>query len=1252
MSVSELAFAPAPWSRRRFLGSVSALSVAALAGCGLGDVDLSDQMGGGGGGTGLGGARGSSRPLGYTPTGALQLLATSELSEDYFTFTTHKIDPTKDTVIAYSRADGEVEAILLQDGSVKQIYRDLTQPGGWNFREVTGAEADVVDVVAGISNPVFQGKPIGAATLKVFYRKQNSAVLGVSVLSNGDQPSFSASTVPWTTAAERLQLTVNADSSLLVAAMQQSSTSGANKTPNPDARMYFYYDGDGGPNHGYATGFVYNVDPQLANILPKGVEVGWSAIIAQPNILGTAPGMLIYLPFASYFDPAYPSVRVWYAPIQANQGAVATVQAWPYAGNPKVDSLPGGSVAIAVEYVTVLGGQFEPTAVVRTLGGDGKSLGLAVLTRTDKANKWWWNQLQLPDSIATAPFSLSTALRPPPSSDAKPFGISSFVDLFLVANSTMSVIRQAPQGDNTLDATNPIYTPPIALQPGVAVMTSQAGQSTGNELIVVGTDGTLVALTKDPVTGHWSEAPIHLPDSELEQVSSYRVSVSLVDSWQNGVAGKPLTVTSSTPVTALVDGVAANLGVDPVTVVTDVQGQAVLALVADGLSAPTLTVTSADAGSVSISPSEAINTFMKGGTPLNNVPPLTADSLAKATATDGTLVAPVAKDDGAAAKDAVTNMGLAAQQASGSSLGAVRSATLRRRDGRLGAHPTKAELAGIRSDINSWTHDALHAIKKAAVKVSTVAYDEANKVWRLAADFVDWAENELQVVVHGIEDAAHVIHAFLTKLGGYIKDAVKWLEAAVLGTLTDSVAVARIYHGWIQNCGDFLARELRASQAPVLAWLTKEQANTKQAFISIAHRFAPGTTLTTMADNPPEGVRSSGRHSPAGKPGSGQLQAGDSGDQGSPHGNWFWQKVGHELRGGLKLPDLPNFEQNVEAFLTAAGPALADLEAAFKEFMGFLKTVVTSPQKVRTLGVQQLLLAVADMIDAIFEFAKAVVAAAFSLFADVAASIHDMLETPLSATPIVGKILGLVPGVGAIQVGTIVNLLFAFPTVVAYKIAHGVQSRPFANLSTKRRQRGELGDIASDLQFSAGATLFTWANFDTISAAFTAANQEPPMVFAAIDIAAPVVATVLTVPTVQDGQPYLAPPVSGKASDVLNFVSWILGAAPALTAGAGLLIDKYVVASTHSKAMKDLSVWWVCATAVLSTVTGMVGNGEDDNPSGADYAIALLNNMGTMAAPGLLDTVMEATEGVSVVVTMALTEVCGLIGAVLYGFDG
>jgi hypothetical protein len=119
------------------------------------------------GGLDAAGGTGDDGPAAYTPQVPYALTSQSVLSEDYFEVVNHSIDTSQgDKVFAYTRADGQVEAMVLQDGVVKQIFRDVTQPGGWNVYALPGAEG-VADMVAGVAQPNKNTAPY----LAVYYTK-------------------------------------------------------------------------------------------------------------------------------------------------------------------------------------------------------------------------------------------------------------------------------------------------------------------------------------------------------------------------------------------------------------------------------------------------------------------------------------------------------------------------------------------------------------------------------------------------------------------------------------------------------------------------------------------------------------------------------------------------------------------------------------------------------------------------------------------------------------------------------------------------------------------------------------------------------------------------------------------------------------------------------------------------------------------------------------------------------------------------
>jgi hypothetical protein len=116
------------WSRRSFLSVLGIAAAGAAVPSGRGHAPQ---------------ALGASRPLPpvsldadrggsgadglavYSPVKPYALTSQSVLSEDYFEVVNHSIEDG-DKVIAYTRADGQVEAMVLQDGIVK---RKTCRPG-------------------------------------------------------------------------------------------------------------------------------------------------------------------------------------------------------------------------------------------------------------------------------------------------------------------------------------------------------------------------------------------------------------------------------------------------------------------------------------------------------------------------------------------------------------------------------------------------------------------------------------------------------------------------------------------------------------------------------------------------------------------------------------------------------------------------------------------------------------------------------------------------------------------------------------------------------------------------------------------------------------------------------------------------------------------------------------------------------------------------------------------------------------------
>jgi hypothetical protein len=919
----------------------------------------------------------------------------------------------------------------------------------------------------------------------------------------------------------------------------------------------------------------------------------------------------------------------------------------PYQGNlpePPTET----TTAYRVEYANALGSANSATIVVRTLdtcGGDTVQRLWTLSPNIDPPTSWKWNELLLSAPVAASTaMVVSAAVRPLPDSETIHNPVTAarrFLDVFAATDDMLSVVRQAPRGDANLSYNDPVHCPAIPLQSDVAHLSSQPGVSSGDELLLVANDGTLQSLVKDPAVGVWSDHPIHLPATDLEETSTYRLTLVVKDAWDMPVAGHALQLAASSPAAALVSGATLGLGNDPVTVTTDDEGQVDLALLAEGLSTPTLTVAGAGIPTATVNPSDPINSYFQGSSTLNCLPPLTADSLVNAKTPDGQVVAPGASNADAA-NEAITNMNLAAQQAaSPSMLGARQSATLQRRDGQL-TGTSEAELEGIFSNIDKWIHDVLHAIKKGVAAVKDAVYDIATKTFTLAVDLAHWAGNVVKIVVKGVEDAAHVIHAFFNKLGADIVNAIKWLAAEVIGTFKDSVALSHQYTDWIAKTCAFLGDQARTDSSKVDAWLASKQAAVEADLTNLANRYGAGTSLATIAQNPPGGL--SGRAVPSGRS---TVALRGSDDQGSPHSDWFWKKVKNELFGTLTLPPIANVQALIGQLLTAAEQALADFEGAFIDFFDFLKVTITHPSEAMTVGVRDLLLAVSKLVDAVFVLVRAVVGTVLQLLAELADAIPGILNTPLgSAGGIIGALFKLI-GLGNISIGTIITTIYAFPTVLAYKIAHNGHGRPF-DTATNSLQGGAGDAEKEDLVACASTALGLWAAFDAMSAAQSVAGLSLPLT-AVVDIASPIIVGFLTVPAVKDGEPYLSPPVSGDDGDFLAFLSWLTAMIPAGMVAAGEYLEHTGGHDPDLPNQQSMLMFGSSACGVISLATGVQGLIKSEGASGCEYADAILNAIPVIVTAGVDKRMLEATDTISGIVTGVLTLAAGVGGAIAHG---
>lgn len=1140
----------------------------------------------------------------------------SSLSQDHFLLKVAKIDRDKDTVVVYSRPDMHVEALWHQasTGIIWQIYRDPDKLGGWNLREIrSGAR----DLVAG----VLYSTSFKESRLHVFYRSSDGLLN--HLIEDAPKDGLSSATFAalpalpdWGT-AKSLQITTNYEQELLVFGFTPSSggTTG-------DAKLHFSYTPRGYPispvQGGVVTGF-----PLAA---AGGVE--GTAILARAGFL--YPTLLIYVP-----DTAGDTVGVFsyqLSSLDVNTNGVArAIQGRPLDGRRKVNAVapPRLNTAAPVESVDYA---YEPrlgelpVVVLRTSDGQ-----LSTLSTNSDATKWGTTDLALPPPKS----GKLPDVRWQPSifaADVQATPTDQLASLFGVVDGTLHVLRQYDLGSNS-NAEVPVFYPAVPLQDGVGQIRSQVRASSGDELIVVDDDGHLQLLVR-AADAEWRTSEIHLPAEEPVQLSTYRVQLTLTDDWSALVADEPLRVTASGPVTAFVDGVGIVLNDAPIDFKTDRLGQLTIPVVADGLYAPMLTVTSDKlAAPVTVRPSEPVNSYMAGTAELAYMPKLDADGLGTATV-DGGTVFPEAHASHDVAQQAASL--LAGAAAAGADPDGTQS---RDKVYELGTAPARLQevhVQGLTLDIGKLAHDTAHAIKTGAATVVhvVVKWADDTKTWitTAVADFGAWAKQEVNTAIHGLADAAQVFHSVVNKLGGEVLKALKWLEVQVLGILSDTVDLAARYEGWIDSmlttARDLLVKGGAGADAAIAEIkrlihdaLTKirELVATK-TIDEISHSSSFSTTrLLGVSENAP--------------------------DVSHANSGWLTQKVSQDH------PSAPHFSQlgaDVRAALDNAKQHIkdegADLEGALMAFIDTLGKLATNPKNFGKVLFNGLLDAFEKLVDAVLDFASLAIDAVMNLLVLSVDVLRAVLDARIDELPLVGQLLKAAGMQKPLTVGRLVSLLIAFPTVLAYKIAHlSLTKTPFAgagksgvltaNYSTKE-----------DLDFCTGMAKLFEGLMSPVKAAALATGEEPPAFTEWLEIACPAVVAALSVPAHGDDLPFTSPIDLDDMGDQFKAAFWIAELMPGVLAAVAYYIGHSEGEEAGTQAAES-TLYLTSLDGGLGLTFGIIAAVElfvatDPPLAAAEAAAATLDVTAPTLAWGLAHSMVSATDGVSAVLWGIIGSVC------------
>ena len=935
------------------------------------------------------------------------------LSEDHFLLKLGDYNPEQDQIVGYPQNSNYVpEAIMVlgsggRNGALVQLYHDWTHDQAWAVASVSvsgGAVEDVKHLLVG--RPQRADHTVGP--LHVFYQDDN----GTNHIKQLDDSSWQLQPDPGWTGFGLLRQSTGPTGGVLFYSFCE----------DPDNRTLYWWHVNADDT--YANGVVHFddwLDPLSARArlcaLP-GFGGQWAMVMMDTN------------------NTAVVARQATVAPTGTNQSVTVT-SFKPMDGRQLIDPNTKQTLGLL--------------GLVEMFSMDETQPPMALVT---DQNERLWSLTTVDDSLIFTPsgsdvnLEVSIAARALAASEGgPPANADKALDVYVrtyddynnagVQNNTVDVIHQVSTGNPTTDSLHPTFTPAVPLLPRIGVMAIPSGRGSNAGFIAMDLDGSLQLMTvqpvpADPATGApaglaWVGADIHLPATEVIQVSSYRVQLTLTDVAGLPVVLSPIQVSCTQQVPALCNGAAVALGPGQVTLQTNSRGQVTLAIPADGLSCPTLTVV-ANGASATVQPSANVNAYMTGSATLNALPPLAAGSHITAT---NTLSA-----------DQFATVQIAAHGATAaSSVSRTLASQQRRLPPRLTMHTVHkgaltAEQARLGSLWDDFAHDVVQAVKSGAAEVSSITKKAATSVEHavvtVLVDIGNGIKQQLAITVYDLETAAAAIHSVINQIGAALDAAIDWLEAAIGGLFTDTALLAAQYDTWIHDGCTFAQKQIQAFKGKADNWFANQQKAVDAQFAQFRKDHGSGQMSGLVPSK-------NSLQAPQLRP-TPRRQLGDAAptpNPGGAHSNWLLDKIEQVFESPPSMDKIDAIETALND-LTSSGrvaTAVGDFTGAFNSAIDGLKAAIEDPKDLGSKSLGLFIDALQQILDGAITLADLAVDLVLDLLEAVVGAVEAIIDTSLGQLPIIGPLLHGT-ALENLTLGRLACLLFAFPAMLAYHLAN------------------------------------------------------------------------------------------------------------------------------------------------------------------------------------------------------------------------
>ena len=676
----------------------------------------------------------------------------------------------------------------------------------------------------------------------------------------------------------------------------------------------------------------------------------------------------------------------------------------------------------------------------------------------------------------------------------------------ILDDATVNIVSQFGSGGQSG------FTAPIPMVNDLAYVYSQPTDSAESTLFAIDLDTGLSVLTRDS-TG-WVQNVVHQDGLSMNEVTAWRVRLTVTDTNLVGVSGATVSLTPDRPIGIWLDGSGSTYATptQSATITLDGSGRSTFCIPAAELDTAQLTAQAYDTGGnasgspFTIIPNTDVQNFLAGTSGVGDLGTLTPsgpsvllsatsqtwDETTGAYVSNGPLFTGLTSLPSNAQSASATSVAGAINHLANLGLGVTPSTTNPTQStltDLTGSQPTFAaspdpnayslSTAGPTGSIfdSSWwdsaAHDlesAMHGLRHDAIKVTQLATqwvkdadtDAGNWVCTLVVDIGDGIDHLMDYVISDIRTAIHAISGLFQALGADLEDAWEWLKNHILALIQNAEANAKIMEGWCGQLGTELTSVL--TQVSVDA----------DTFAATAITDVNGW-ITTLADEVEKDLFGSVAPLPTPSTSTGSTTSSTAleiagGVEKFMHyatGNWLFDKLKAylpNLSGDDIIFDPSAFEQDITDLATDVQAALSTIEATATFLLDALKTFGGSPQSFSQASFTALFGAFTNMVDDVITMLNDWAQTILALFETFAGALSALFTSEFNLVPLIGDLLKLAGIDTSTSIQHLICLVVAFPATLIAEIAQDGDGTLFPGAAYTSTDTARLATRKADLK--------------------------------------------------------------------------------------------------------------------------------------------------------------------------------------------